>query len=1531
MYSFTKHRFTISLNSSTKQSKTTYMKKIMLPLLVAFVFMAGMQDLQAQILTFNFATIATGTGSTAVLTNTTALDANLTLTTGLSLGTVTSTTTASRFSTTGYYPSITSLAAAITGNKYIYFKITAKAGYTLNLAGKTVVFTVQSSGTGITDCALMTSIDGFSSSSPVTIGTSGLSGTNPSTTLQSTTKTGLIYTFGAGSQYNNITSTVEFRFYAYNASASTGTFSLNAFSLNGTVSSAALTPPSLTAASSPTVDAPFNVTFTDNSAWRSAITGVTVGGTTLTAGYSVSAGQIAFTPSASSPAALLQTSGSLAISIAATGYSAATVTQSLGAGAANKLGITTQPAAPATNGTVLATQPVVVIQDQYGNATTSTATVAAGIGAGSWTIGGTTSKIAVGGSATFTDLTASSGSAVNGATISFSSGGLTGATSGTFNIPAPVLTPTLNAVTLASPLSNTYGTASTGVSFSAAGTNLSNPITVTPNAGWEISTTSASAGFQGSGTAISGLSTSGATVYIRNTATLAVTNYNSTICAVVSSTGASPVNVTTSAASNTITAASVTITGISISNKPYDGTTTATITGTAGYSGLVNGESFAVSGSPSAAFTSSAVGTGVSVTVSGYSAPSANYIITQPTGLTANITAATYYWNGGTTTGTGITAAGGTGIWNTTNTNWVSGSPGNAIAWPNSANYNAVIGGTGTGNTITVSNSTTGLAANQVEFSATGYTVIGGGSFYPIGQPATPTTVILDASKNVNFFTAATNTAQSLIIDGNLSGAASSSVTLQGSPQFVLGGTVTYSCFEFGVGGSTIDVPNINIAAGSGLTGGNTAYGAIGISYYVNNVGTPNTCTISVGTTITNNNASGTYPLNIGANYTNSTLIVNGKISGTGDVQIATNFSSGYGTTKLNNSGNNYQGNTYLNGTTSSSVFNTLQLGNSTALPSTTSVIFGNPASKTACGGILDLYGLSPTIAGLSSTTSFASGGSLLSGSKITNSSATPSTLTVTIPSGTNTLAAPINNGTGTVALTLNGAGTFVLSSASSFSGGLSVSGGGKFQAGVATVFSGSPALTLNNGVYSTGSSAGNTATLGTLTVGSGNGTISLGTGVHTLTFANSSSLSWTGNLTISNWTGNGYSGATAGKIMVGAGGLSVNELSRITFTGFSGTPTISGTGELVPAYTAPSISVQPSTATPTVCSNAVSAISITATAGTASISYQWYYNSTASTSGAISVGSGSGGQTNTYTPNQTGAYYYYCVVTDVYGNTVNSGFSGLITINASGAPTVFISPSPSYTTCAASTANIDFSIAGTTLSGTSPSYAWYKNGSQVATGSTYSPLPSEFSDGDNVYVIMTSNYACATQSTAQSTNTTLTITAALIPAVTISNSITSTVSTTVSICTGTSITFTADPTNGGTDPTYQWYNGSTPVGTASTYTSSSFSNNDHITVVVTSNDVCASPTTGTSAITTVTVNPLLTPTVSVTASANPVCTGTSVTFSATPTNGGTSPTYAWYKNSLVVAGQTAATYTLASPANSDAVYAILTAGSDMC
>lgn len=143
-------------------------------------------------------------------------------------------------------------------------------------------------------------------------------------------------------------------------------------------------------------------------------------------------------------------------------------------------------------------------------------------------------------------------------------------------------------------------------------------------------------------------------------------------------------------------------------------------------------------------------------------------------------------------------------------------------------------------------------------------------------------------------------------------------------------------------------------------------------------------------------------------------------------------------------------------------------------------------------------------------------------------------------------------------------------------------------------------------------------------------------------------------------------------------------------------------------------------------------------------------------------------------------------------------------------------------------------------------------------------------------------------------------------------------------ICLGTSIEFAATITDGGTNITYQWQRNGSNVGTnANTYTSSDNANGDVITCILTCNATCASPTQVTSAGITLTVNPPVTPSVSISANASIVCEG-SITLVATVTNGGTNPTYQWQRNGSNV-GTNSNTYTSSAIATGDVVTCILT------
>ncbi|MBX7227393.1 MAG: gliding motility-associated C-terminal domain-containing protein, partial [Chitinophagales bacterium] len=197
--------------------------------------------------------------------------------------------------------------------------------------------------------------------------------------------------------------------------------------------------------------------------------------------------------------------------------------------------------------------------------------------------------------------------------------------------------------------------------------------------------------------------------------------------------------------------------------------------------------------------------------------------------------------------------------------------------------------------------------------------------------------------------------------------------------------------------------------------------------------------------------------------------------------------------------------------------------------------------------------------------------------------------------------------------------------------------------------------------------------------------------------------------------------------------------------------------------------------------------------------------------------------------------------------------------------------------------------------------YQWYVNGLPVGLNAS-SYTSSSFVNGDQVTCSLTSNANCATGNPAVSNDVDIVVKANLPVSVTISEDKNN-------ICSGTNVTFTAVPTNGGTTPVYQWKLNGVNVGSNSaTYSNSTLANGDQITCVLTSNANCATGNPATSNTVTITVNPNLPVGVSIVASSSNICEGTNVTFTATPTNGGLNPVYQWYVNNIPV-GTNSPTY----------------------
>jgi hypothetical protein len=217
---------------------------------------------------------------------------------------------------------------------------------------------------------------------------------------------------------------------------------------------------------------------------------------------------------------------------------------------------------------------------------------------------------------------------------------------------------------------------------------------------------------------------------------------------------------------------------------------------------------------------------------------------------------------------------------------------------------------------------------------------------------------------------------------------------------------------------------------------------------------------------------------------------------------------------------------------------------------------------------------------------------------------------------------------------------------------------------------------------------------------------------------------------------------------------------------------------------------------------------------------------------------------------------------------------------------------------------------------GYSPAYQWKVNGVNSGTNAaSFSYLPA---NGDLVTCLMTSSAICTLGNPVLSNAVSLTVIQGQSLAVSVTVNPSSNPS-----CFGQSVTYTATPVNAGATPAYQWYVNGLNTGTNNPVFSYIPTNGDFVKCQLTSSYICATGNPAISNEINMTVNPILSPSVSIAASANPSCLGTNVTYTATAVNKGLTPTYQWKVN-----GQNAGTNQptlIYSPANADVVTCQLT------
>ena len=136
---------------------------------------------------------------------------------------------------------------------------------------------------------------------------------------------------------------------------------------------------------------------------------------------------------------------------------------------------------------------------------------------------------------------------------------------------------------------------------------------------------------------------------------------------------------------------------------------------------------------------------------------------------------------------------------------------------------------------------------------------------------------------------------------------------------------------------------------------------------------------------------------------------------------------------------------------------------------------------------------------------------------------------------------------------------------------------------------------------------------------------------------------------------------------------------------------------------------------------------------------------------------------------------------------------------------------------------------------GASPAFQWSVNGLPVGS-SAPSYVTNTLQNGDDIGCIMTSAATCPTTPSVSSN----TITEQVKPVVNASVSIDASATT---ICSGTPVSFTATPVNGGASPAYQWQlNGNNTGSNKPTFASSGLSNGDVIACTMTGSLDCSTP-----------------------------------------------------------------------------------------
>ena len=305
---------------------------------------------------------------------------------------------------------------------------------------------------------------------------------------------------------------------------------------------------------------------------------------------------------------------------------------------------------------------------------------------------------------------------------------------------------------------------------------------------------------------------------------------------------------------------------------------------------------------------------------------------------------------------------------------------------------------------------------------------------------------------------------------------------------------------------------------------------------------------------------------------------------------------------------------------------------------------------------------------------------------------------------------------------------------------------------------------------------------------------------------------------------------------------------------------------------------------------------------------YQWVKNN-------VSVGSNSPTySSNNWNPNDSVWVLMTSGLSCVTSNIVTSN-SIIMNVTPVVVPTITIS-TESTSICAGQNVTFEAIISG---GGSNPTFQWRKNGANISGANSSTYTTNSIINGETYSCVLTSSAPCASPLSVTSNSLNMSVSNNFISSVSIAASPNG------AVCSGTPITFTANPSNGGSTPTFQWTVNGVEVETGNTFISNTLNNQDTVRCLMTSSLACFTPAVASSNSIITNINQNVYPEVSITTDNNPICLGQSVTYTATPLYGGTAPTYQWRKNGINISGANNPSYTTTSINNGDNFDVILT------